>query len=116
MDYAKGIELIAEEAKKAADGLHTVADIVAALGGSEDAVEVLNDIATSMEGVGTAMQGYEKIQSGDVIGGAVDMIKGTWSAVSTWFDNGNKKIDREIKKVRMRSKTLNLHTRISNVL
>ena len=45
MDYAKGIELIAEEAKKAADGLHTVADIVAALGGSEDAVEVLADIA-----------------------------------------------------------------------
>ncbi len=108
VDYAKGIELIAEEAKKAADGLHTVADIVTTLGGSEDAVETINDIATSMEGVGTAMQGYAKIQSGDVIGGAADMIKGTWSAVSTWLDNGNKKIDREIKKSENAVKDLEL--------
>lgn len=96
VDYAKGIELISEEAKKAADGMHTVADIVAALGGSEDAVETLNDIATSMEGVGTAGQGIAQIASGDYIGGAVNVLKGTWQAVSTWFDNSDKRISNEI--------------------
>lgn len=96
VDYAKGIELISEETKKAADGMHTVADIVAALGGSEDAVEVLNDIATSMEGVSTAAQGFVQIQNKDYIGGAVNVLKGTWQAVSTWFDNSDKRISNEI--------------------
>jgi alkylhydroperoxidase/carboxymuconolactone decarboxylase family protein YurZ len=96
VDYAKGIELIGEEAKKAADGLHTIADIVGALGGSADAVEVLNDVATSMEGVATAGQGITQISSGDYIGGAVNVIKGTWQAISTWLDNGDKKISRQI--------------------
>ena len=97
VDYAKGIELVAEEANKAADGLHTVADIVSYIGGSEDAVEVLNDVATTMEGVATAGQGIAQISSGDYIGGAVNVIKGTWQAVSTWLDNGNKKISRQIE-------------------
>ena len=97
VDYAKGIELVAEEANKVADGLHTVADIVSYIGGSEDAVEVLNDVATSMEGVATAGQGIAQIASGDYIGGAVNVIKGTWQAVSTWLDNGNKKISRQIE-------------------
>lgn len=98
VDFAKGFEYVAQEAQKAADGVHTVADIVAALGGSEDAVEVLNDVATSMEGIATAGQGFAQIANKDYIGGAVNVLKGTWSAVSTWLDNGNKKIDREIKK------------------
>lgn len=110
VDFAKGLEYVAQEAQKAASGIKTIAEIVGFLGGegAEESVEVLNDIATSMEGVGTAMQGYAKIQSGDVIGGAVDMIKGTWSAVSTWLDNGNKKIDREIKKSENAVKDLEL--------
>lgn len=100
VDFAKGLEYIAQEAKKAASGIKTIAEIVGFLGGedAEESVEVLNDIATSMEGVGTAMEGYIKIKSGDPIGGATDMIKGTWSALSTWFDNSDKKISREIKK------------------
>ena len=110
VDFAKGLEYVAQEARKAASGIKTIAEIVGFLGGegAEESVEVLNDIATSMEGVGTAMEGYAKIQSGDVIGGAVDMIKGTWSAVSTWLDNGNKKIDREIKKSENAVKDLEL--------
>ena len=108
VDYAKGIELIGEEAKKAADGLHTVADIVEALGGSDDAVETLNDIATSMEGVSTAAQGITQISSGDYIGGAVNVIKGTWQAVSTWFDNSDKKISREIAASEMQVRKLEL--------
>ena len=96
VDYAKGIELVAEEAKKAADGLHTVADIISYIGGSDDAVETLNDIATSMEGVGTAAQGIVQIKNKDYIGGAVNVLKGTWQAVSTWFDNSDKRISNEI--------------------
>lgn len=96
VDYAKGIELVAEEANKAADGLHTVADIVSYIGGSDDAVETLNDIATSMEGVSTAAQGIVQIKNKDYIGGAVNVLKGTWQAVSTWFDNSDKRISNEI--------------------
>lgn len=96
VDYAKGIELVAEEAKKAADGLHTVVDIVSYIGGSDDAVETLNDIATSMEGVGTAAQGIVQIKNKDYIGGAVNVLKGTWQAVSAWFDNSDKRISNEI--------------------
>lgn len=106
VDYAKGLELIAEEANKAANGLHTIADIVDALGGSEDAVEVLNDVATSMEGVATAGQGIAQISSGDYIGGAVNVIKGTWQAISTWLDNGDKKISRQIEESERHVKAL----------
>lgn len=106
VDYAKGLELIAEEANKAANGLHTIADIVDALGGSEDAVEVLNDVATSMEGVAAAGQGIAQISSGDYIGGAVNVIKGTWQAISTWLDNGDKKISRQIEESERHVKAL----------
>lgn len=108
VDYAKGIELIAEEAKKAADGLRTVADIVTTLGRDDESAETLNDIATTMEGVATAAQGYAKIQSGDIIGGATDMVKGTWQAVSTWLDNGDKKISKEIEKSERQVRKLEL--------
>lgn len=106
IDFAKGLEYIAGEAQKAADGLHTIADIVSALGGSEDAVEVLNDVATSMEGVATAGQGIAQISSGDYIGGAVNVIKGTWQAISTWLDNGDKKISRQIEESERHVKAL----------
>lgn len=108
VDVAKGLEFIGEEAKKAADGLRTVAEIVSALGVSENDVENINDIATTIEGLGTAAQGYAKIQSGDIIGGATEMIKGTWSAVSTWFDNSDKKISSEIARSEREVKKLEL--------
>lgn len=106
VDFAKGVELVAGEAKKAADGLRTVADIVSALGGSDEAVETLNDIANSIEGVATAAEGVTQIQSGDFIGGTVNVIKGTWQAISTWFDNSNKKIDRQVQDSEERVKRL----------
>lgn len=97
-DFAKGLELVGQEAQKTATLLRTIVDIVGELGGSEKDVETINDIATTIEGLGTAAQGYAKLQSGDYIGGATDMVKGTWSVIKTWSDNSNKKISREIAK------------------
>lgn len=107
-DWAKGLELIAEEARKAADGVRTVAEIFDALGGDEDTTEILNDVATSMEGIATAGQGVSQIASGDYIGGTVNVIKGAWQAISTWFDNDNKKIDRQIEKSKFKVQELEL--------
>lgn len=97
VDYAKGIELIGEECNKAGEGLRTVADILGQLGASADTVEVLNDIANTLEGIGTAAQGVAQISAGDYIGGAVNVLKGTWQAISTWLDNSDKKITRQIE-------------------
>lgn len=99
VDFAQGFNYIAGEAKKVSDGLHAIADIVSQLGGedAEEAVEIINDIATNIEGLATAGEGVTQILSGDYIGGVVNVIKGTWQAVSTWFDNSNKKIDRQIR-------------------
>lgn len=97
VDYAKGIELIGEECNKAGEGLRTVADILGQLGASADTVEVLNDIANTLEGIGTAAQGIAQISSGDYIGGAINVLKGTWQAISTWLDNSDKKITRQIE-------------------
>lgn len=97
VDWVKGLDLLTQEIQKAVDGLRTVADIFSELGGSDSSVEVLNDVATTMEGIATAGQGVAQIASGDYIGGTVNVIKGTWDAISTWFDNKNKKIDRQIE-------------------
>lgn len=97
VDYAKGIELIGEECNKAGEGLRTVADILGQLGTSADTIEVLNDIANTLEGIGTAAQGVAQISAGDYIGGAVNVLKGTWQAISTWLDNSDKKITRQIE-------------------
>jgi len=98
-DFAMGLDLIAQEAQKVAEGIRTVGEIVGYLGGeaAEGAVETINDIATSIDGMATAAQGIAQIQSGDLIGGTVNVIKGTWNAISTWFDNSDKKITRQIK-------------------
>lgn len=97
VDWVQGLQLLTQEIQKTVEGLRTVADIVSELGGSDSSVEVLNDVATTMEGIATAGQGVAQIASGDYIGGAVNVIKGTWDAISTWFDNKNKKIDRQIE-------------------
>lgn len=95
IDSAKGLEYIAQEAQKAAEGLRTVADIFSALGRSDDA-EKINDIATSMEGAAKAAQGVTQIKNKDYIAGASNVITGAWQAVSTWFDNSDNRISREI--------------------
>lgn len=97
VDWVQGLQLLTQEIQKTVEGLRTVANIVSELGGSDSSVEVLNDVATTMEGIATAGQGVAQIASGDYIGGTVNVIKGTWDAISTWFDNKNKKIDRQIE-------------------
>lgn len=98
IDWVKAIELIAEEAHKISDGIGEIANIAEALGADEDTVEVINDIAASIDGLATAAQGAAQIANGDVIGGTVNVVKGLWSTVSSWFDNGNKKITRNVQK------------------
>ena len=61
-----------------------------------------------MEGISTAGQGISQIASGDYIGGTVNVIKGAWQAISTWFDNDNKKIDRQIEQSKFRVQELEL--------
>lgn len=107
-DYVKGLELIGEEAKKAADGVRAVTQIVQDLGGSEETVEVMNDLATTMEGLGDAATGVAQIYNGDIIGGVTNVIKGLWSSISSWFDNGDKKITRMIEKSEREVKRLEL--------
>ena len=97
IDYAQGIEYISEELKKLSELVNAIGDITAALGLSEDGQEAIGDFANTLAGLGQAAEGYVKIQSGDIIGGATDIIKGTWAAISTWFDNSDKKITRKIE-------------------
>jgi len=97
VDWAHALELVGDEAKKAADGLKTIGEIFAALGAGDDTVEAINDVANTLEGLSQAGQGVAQIYSGDFIGGTVNVIKGTWNAVSTWLDNSDKKITRNIE-------------------
>lgn len=96
-DYVQGIEYISEELKKLSDLVNAIGDITAALGMGEEGQEVIGDFANTLSGLGQAAEGYVKIQSGDIIGGASDIIKGAWTAISTWFDNSDKKITRKIE-------------------
>ena len=72
-------------------------NIAEALGADPATVETINDIATSIGGVATAAQGMAQIASGDYIGGAASLLSGMFTAVSTWFDNSDKKITESIK-------------------
>jgi hypothetical protein len=98
VDWVHGIELVGEESKKAAEGLHLISDMMTQMGASEESVEVVNDIASSLEGVSTASQGIAQFASGDYLGGTINTIKGLWQSISTWFDNSDKKISREVEK------------------
>ena len=97
VDWVKGVELIADEAHKIADGISEIANIAEALGADEDVVEVINDIAASIDGLSTAAQGAAQIANGDIIGGTVNVVKGLWTTVSSWFDNSDKKITKKVK-------------------
>lgn len=98
VDWVKAVELIAEEAHKISDGIGEIANIADALGADEDVTEVINDIAASVDGLATAAQGAAQIANGDIIGGTVNVMKGLWSTVSSWFDNSDKKITKKVEK------------------
>lgn len=97
IDWVKAVELIADEAHKIADGIGEIANIADALGADEDVTEVINDIAASIDGLSTAAQGAAQIANGDIIGGTVNVVKGLWTTVSSWFDNSDKKITKKVK-------------------
>jgi len=108
VDWVQGLNLVAEEAQKAAQGLREIANIADELGASEEDTETINDIANSLEGLSTAAQGIGQFASGDYIGGTINAIKGTWQAISTWFDNKNKHIDRQIEQSKFKVQELEL--------
>lgn len=98
VDFAQGLMDIADEMEKVADGIHEIGNIAEGLGADEETLEIINDIGASISGIATAAKGIAQIQSGDVIGGTVNVIKGAWGAISSWFDNSNKRITREVER------------------
>lgn len=97
VDWAKGMELVGGELQKVQGIVSNFGNIAEALGADPATVETINDIATSIGGVATAAQGMAQIASGDYIGGAASMLSGIFTAVSTWYDNSDKKITAAIK-------------------
>ena len=98
VDWVKDVELISDEVHKISDGIGEIVNIADALGADEDVTEVINDIAASVDGLATAAQGAAQIANGDIIGGTVNVMKGLWSTVSSWFDNSDKKITKKVEK------------------
>lgn len=96
-NFASGMEAIGGELQKVANITKEIGGFAEALGADENTVETINDIATSIGGVATAAQGIGQIASGDYLGGVVNVASGLFSAISTWFDNGDKKILQQIK-------------------
>ena len=100
IDWVKGIEQIGDELKKMSELANVVADIAEAFGNPNEyneTAEAIRDIANSLAGVSQMTEGFGKLAAGDYIGGATSILSGAFSAISTWFDNGDKKIDQQIK-------------------
>ena len=100
VDWVHGVELVGEELGKLGQFVDVVGNIVDAFSNPNEynaTAEAIHDIATSLQGVATAAQGIGQIASGDYIGGAVSVASGLFSAISSWFDNSDKKIVAKIK-------------------
>lgn len=111
VDWVHGVELIGEELGKMGQLVDVVGDIADAFSNPNEyneTAEAIHDIAASLQGVSTAAKGIEQIASGDYIGGAVSVASGLFSAISTWFDNGDKKILQQIKESELAVKRLEL--------
>lgn len=108
VDYAKGIELISNEVQKLGNVASEIGNLAQIFGADEQTVEVINDVAASLNGVATAGQGIAQIASGDYIGGIASVASGLFSAISTWFDNSDKKILAQIKESERAVKRLEL--------
>lgn len=96
VDFDKGLELISEELAKLGNLVSAIGDIGEALGMNAKSKETMDDIAQSFAGIAQAAQGYVKIKSGDIFGGATDIITGLGNAISTWFDNSDKAITESV--------------------
>lgn len=100
VDWVHGVELIGEELGKMGQLVDVVGNIADAFSNPNEyneTAEAIHDIAASLQGVSTAAKGIGQIASGDYIGGAVSVASGLFSAISTWFDNSDKKILQQIK-------------------
>ena len=100
VDWAHGIELVGGELQKMSELVGVVSEIASAFGNTEEydeTAEVLGDIGNTIAGLGQAAQGVAQIYSGDIIGGATNVVKGLWTSISTWFDNSDKRIQQSIK-------------------
>ena len=98
VDVTQGLIDIADEMEKVADGINEIGNIAEGIGANEETLEIINDIGSSISGIATAAKGIAQIQNGDIVGGTVNVIKGAWGAISSWFDNSNKRITREVER------------------
>lgn len=105
-NFASGMEAIGAEIQKVANITKENGGFAEALGADENTVETINDIATSIGGVATATQGIGQIASGDYLGGVASVLSGMASAISTWFDNSDKKISAQVKSSELAVKRL----------
>ena len=99
-NVAAGIEAIGGEISKMGQLTGVIGEIFASFSNPDEyneTAEVLGDISATMDGLGQAAQGVAQIYSGDIIGGATNVIKGLWTSISAWFDNTDKIIQQEIK-------------------
>lgn len=106
VDFWKGIEQVGVEMQKLSTVVKNVGSLAELLGADRETVEVIGDIAESISGVATLSQGVAQIASGDYLGGAASVIGGLTQAMSTWLDNGNNRINDEIKKSELAVKRL----------
>jgi len=111
VDWVHGVEVIGDELEKMGQLVDVVGNIADAFSNPNEynaTAEAIHDIATSMQGVSTAAKGIGQIASGDYIGGAISVASGLFSAISTWFDNGDKEILQQIKESELAVKRLEL--------
>ena len=100
VDWVHGVEVIGDELEKMGQFVDVVGNIADAFSNPNEynaTAEAIHDIAASMQGVSTAAKGIGQIASGDYIGGAISVASGLFSAISTWFDNGDKEVLQQIK-------------------
>ena len=106
VDFWKGIEQIGAEMQKLSSVVKNVGSLAELLGADRATVEIIGDMAESISGVATLSQGVAQMASGDYLGGAASVIGGLTQAMSTWMDNGNNRINDEIKKSELAVKRL----------
>ncbi len=69
------------------------------LGADEDTTNTLNDIMGIVGGIGDAASGIARMQSGDIIGGLTQSIKGIAGVISSITSLSDRKHEKEIKRL-----------------
>ena len=69
------------------------------LGADEDTTNTLNDIMGIVTGIGDMASGLARMQSGDVIGGLTQSVKGLAGVISSITSLSDRKHEKEIKKL-----------------